>query len=412
MKRLFSSNLWIAFVILAIFISGQLLGAFAIKHYFIESKFEELQPSLSLVGEEVVKGEKISRTDDFLIKAYDVYGKEIDVYKDGSVPPAAEDEQVNDKLISHLPKVISGKTETEIREVPGFSSQAIIIGQPLAEGGEVTGGIYLLKEARAYQAALNGFYLVFFVTLAVGTIIILAFLWTFIRQKNELEQMRKDYVANISHELKTPLASIKALTETLADHVVTDPQKVDQYYSIILRESARLEKLIADLLELSRLQHKRAAFTKSVVDANEVLQEATEPFEILADDMELRFRITEEAKNLPAVYSNKDRIVQVLMILLDNAFKFTPPHGQVTIDAKTTGRKAEIIVSDNGPGISKEILPQVFGRFNKEDLSHTSVGSGLGLAIAQEIMEQLGEKIKVDSKLGSGTTFTITLKRA
>lgn len=412
MKRLLSSNLWIAFVILAIFISGQLLGALAIKHYFIESKFEELQPSLSLVGKEVVEGEKISRTDDFLIKAYDIYGREIDVYKDERVPPVAEDEQVNEKLVSHLPKVISGKTEAEIREVPGFSSQAIIIGQPLTEGGKVTGGIYLLKEARAYQAALNGFYLVFFVTLAVGTIIILVFLWTFIRQKNELEQMRKDYVANISHELKTPLASIKALTETLSDHVVTDPQKVDQYYSIILRESARLEKLIADLLELSRLQHKKTAFTKSVVDANEVLEEVAEPFAILADDMELRFRITEEAKNLPAVYSNKDRIVQVLTILLDNAFKFTPAHGQVTIDAKTIGRKAEITVADNGPGISKEILPQIFGRFNKEDLSHTSVGSGLGLAIAHEIMEQLGEKTKVDSKPGSGTTFTITLKKA
>ncbi|RNF41205.1 sensor histidine kinase [Planococcus salinus] len=412
MKRLFSSKLWIAFVILAIFISGQLLGAFAIKHYFIESKIEELQPSLSLIGEEVADGEKISRTNDFLIKAYDVHGQEIDVYSDDLARSSSDDAKVNEKLTSHLPKIISGKTDAEIREVPGYSSQAIIIGQPLIQDNKVTGGIYLLKEARAYQAALNGFYLVFFVTLAVGTLIILVFLWTFIKEKNQLEQMRKDYVANISHELKSPLASIKALTETLSDHVVTDPQKIDQYYSIILRESARLEKLIADLLELSRLQHKKTAFTKTKVDTNEVIKEVTEPFAILADEMDLQFHITDQAKNLPATYSNKDRIIQVLTILLDNAFKFTPVQGNVTIDAKVTGRKAGIIVSDDGPGISKEILPKIFGRFNKEDLSHTSVGSGLGLSIAFEIMEQLGENISVESQTDSGTTFTITLKRA
>ena len=224
--------------------------------------------------------------------------------------------------------------------------------------------------------------------------------------------MRKDYVANISHELKTPLASIKALTETLSDHVVTDPEKIDQYYGIILRESARLEKLISDLLELSRLQHKKIAFSKSVVDTKRVIEQVSEPFVILADEMDLQFEITEQAKNLPATYSNQDRITQVLTILLDNAFKFTPVQGSIIIDAKTTDKKAEITVTDNGPGISKEVLPHIFGRFNKEDLSHTSAGSGLGLSIASEIMDQLGEKIRVDSHDDSGTTFTITLKRA
>lgn len=411
MKRLFSSKLWIAFVILAIFISGQLLGAFAIKHYFTLSKIEELQPPLSLIGEAVADGEKVKRTDDYLVKAYDVHGKEIAVYQDKPISADSADEKVDKKLTSYLPKVISGNTIVEFKEVPGYSAQAIMIGQPLVQDNQVTGGIYILKEARAYQAALNGFYLVFFVTLAIGTIIILVFLALFIKEKNQLEQMRKDYIANISHELKTPLSSIKALTETLSDHVVTDPEKIDQYYGIILRESARLEKLISDLLELSRLQHKKTAFEKTALDTKEVIEQVAEPFSILANDMDLQFHVTERAKNLPETYSNKDRIVQVLTILLDNAFKFTPVHGQVTLDAKTTGRKAEIMVSDNGSGISKEILPHIFGRFNKEDLSHTSAGSGLGLSIALEIMEQLGEKINVESQADRGTTFTITLKR-
>lgn len=412
MKRLFSSKLWIAFVIFTIFVSGQLLGAFAIKHYFIESKIEELQPSLSLIGEEVADGGEISRTDDYFIKAYDVQGNGIDVYNNEADGQSSDDAKVDKALLSYLPKITSGNMAVEIKEIPGYSERAILIGQPLVQENKVTGAIYLMKEARAYQAALNGFYLVFFVTLAIGTVIILVFLALFIKEKNQLEQMRKDYVANISHELKTPLASIKALTETLSDHVVTDQEKIDQYYGIILRESARLEKLISDLLELSRLQHKKVAFSKTVVDTKEIIEQVSEPFAILADEMGLKFMITERAKNLPETYSNQDRIIQVLTILLDNAFKFTPVQGNVTIDAKTTDRKAEIMVSDNGHGISKEILPHIFGRFNKEDLSHTSAGSGLGLSIASEIMEQLGEKIRVESQADSGTTFTITLKKA
>lgn len=412
MKRLFTSKLWIAFVILIIFISGQLLGAFSIKHYFLESKIEELEPSLSLISDELADGGKISRTDDFYVKAYDVQGRKIDVYTDTAETTTFDDAKLDKVLLSQLPKIISGNMAAEIKEVPGYSGRAILIGQPLVKENQVTGAVYLMKEARAYQAALNGFYFVFFVTLAIGTLIILIFLALFIREKNQLEQMRKDYVANISHELKTPLASIKALTETLSDHVVTDPEKIDQYYGIILRESARLEKLISDLLELSRLQHKKIAFSKSVVDTKRVIEQVSEPFVILADEMDLQFEITEQAKNLPATYSNQDRITQVLTILLDNAFKFTPVQGSIIIDAKTTDKKAEITVTDNGPGISKEVLPHIFGRFNKEDLSHTSAGSGLGLSIASEIMDQLGEKIRVDSHDDSGTTFTITLKRA
>lgn len=412
MKRFFSSKLWIAGVILTIFIAGQLLGAFSIKHYFTQSKIEELQPTLSQVGEEIANGKKIRQTDGYFIKAYDTRGKEIPVYQNEPLQESTDNTKVNEQLTSYLPKILNGNTEVEIKEVSGYSEQAIMIGQPLIRDNKITGGIYLMREARAYQAALNGFYLVFFVTLAIGTIIILVFLALFIREKNHLEQLRKDYVANISHELKTPLASIRALTETLSDHIVTDPQKIDQYYSIILRESARLEKLISDLLELSRLQHKKTTFPKSQVNTKEIIARVAEPFAILASDMDLKFYITERAKSLPMTYSNEDRITQVLTILLDNAFKFTPEQGKVTIDGKTTARKAEIMVIDNGPGISKEVLPHIFDRFNKEDLSHASPGSGLGLSIALEIMEQLGEKINVESHNDSGTIFTITLKRA
>ena len=162
MKRLFTSKLWIAFVILIIFISGQLLGAFSIKHYFLESKIEELQPSLSLISDELADGGKISRTDDFYVKAYDVQGRKIDVYTDTAETTTFDDAKLDKVLLSQLPKIISGNMAAEIKEVPGYSGRAILIGQPLVKENQVTGAVYLMKEARAYQAALNGFYFVFF----------------------------------------------------------------------------------------------------------------------------------------------------------------------------------------------------------------------------------------------------------
>ncbi|MFC7687050.1 sensor histidine kinase [Ureibacillus sp. GCM10028918] len=414
MRKFLSSKLSIALIILAIFILGQLLGAVAIKHYFIKSKIDEFQPQLTSIAKDVSEGNTIINDEAFYIMAFDVHGKKINILNKNHIQENTVDEtKINKILINYLPRVIRNKTTVaEIKEIHGFSSKALVIGQPIVKNKKITGGLFLLKPARSYVAALDGFYLVFFTTLAIGTIIILVFLSLFIKERNQLEQMRKDYIANISHELKSPLASIKALTETLADHVVTEQSRINHYYSIILRESAHLEKLIYDLLELSRLQSEVVAFKKKIVNTNQLIEQVSEPFSILAEDMDLQFEITDQAKNLPLTYTNEDRIVQVLTILLDNAFKFTPENGQIEIDAECTNKKVKILVSDNGPGISKEFLPYIFERFKQADSSHNTVGSGLGLSIAHEIMERLGEEIHIrKSRFNSGTTFTISIKR-
>lgn len=412
MRKILSNKLTISIVILAIFILGQILGAAAIKHYFIQSKIEELQPFLSETQEEVSAGAKITKYNDYIIKGYDVYGKEMDIFKEEDVPAISyPDEEMNKVLKSYLSRLISGGSNiAELRAIPNLPSKSIIIGQPIVKDNKVTGGIFLLKPASDYSAALNGFYLVFFITLTIGTVIILIFLKMFIKERNSLEQMRKDYIANISHELKSPIASIKALTETLSDHMIHDQSRIDHYYGIILRESIRLEKLIADLLELSRLQSGKMALKKAVIDPTQLLKKAIEPFSIVAEDMDIRLHVEESIKDIPDVYSNEERLIQVLTILLDNALKFS--NGEITVDAVSSSNRIRIMVSDNGPGISKEILPHIFDRFYKEDISHKSVGSGLGLSIAHEIMDLLGEKISVESRVNQGTTFTFTIKRA
>lgn len=134
-------------------------------------------------------------------------------------------------------------------------------------------------------------------------------------------------------------------------------------------------------------------------------------YSFLSDEMGIVFEITENARNLPAVLSNKDKVLQLVNILMDNAMKYVGEDGRITFDAEVHSRVVTVLISDNGPGIAKEHLPYIFERFYKSEQSHNEKGSGLGLAIAEEIVNGLGEKISVTSKPGKGTIFQFTLKR-
>ncbi|TCI51476.1 hypothetical protein EVJ24_12865 [Exiguobacterium sp. SH1S21] len=411
MKKVYGRKLFIVLIILLIFIIGQLLGAMAIRYYFLQSKIEELQPHLLEIEEDVSNGDKLSKYNFYIVKAYDIYGEEIDSFNETvDTDFLFEDVRIDETLVSYIPSLINGNEIAELRDIPGLPSSSIVIGEPLVQNGNVTGVIFLLKPASDYKAALQGFYLVFFTTLTIGTLVIIIFLRLFIKERNQLDQMRKDYVANISHELKSPISSIKALTETLADGMVNSPEKTHHYYRIILRESARLEKLINDLLELSRLQSGTSVFDRTSVDTGQVVGNAAEPFLALAEDLDIQLQIADNIPTLPLVYTNEDRIIQVLTILLDNAIKFS--RGNIFIEAKYDSQRVTISIRDDGPGIPKDQLSLIFERFHKEDLSRDSRGSGLGLSIAYEIMRQLGEEITVESNIEAGSIFSITLKRS
>ncbi len=147
-----------------------------------------------------------------------------------------------------------------------------------------------------------------------------------------LEQTRRDYIANVSHELRTPISSIRAISETLCDDLELDEDKKKRYYLIVLRESKRLQKLINDMLELSRLQSGEMAILKEVVSGKKIMTEIEEYFEVFAEDMEAEFILTEDALNIPDFYSNESRIMQVMFILIDNGFKFTKKDGYVKVN--------------------------------------------------------------------------------
>jgi signal transduction histidine kinase len=229
-----------------------------------------------------------------------------------------------------------------------------------------------------------------------------------------LEQTRKDYVANISHELRTPLTAMRGLIEPLADGLVHTEEERNRYYGIILRETMRLSRLIEDMMELSRLQSGKITIDTKIFSLNDVINDLRYKYVQVASDKSIILEFSDTFNKIPQVIGNPDRIEQVLIILIDNALKFTPAGGKILIDAKPNKKskpdKIIISVRDTGVGIDPENINNVFDRFFKADKArYGTVGTGLGLSIAREILTAMGETITVSSTLGKGSVFTFTL---
>ena len=235
-----------------------------------------------------------------------------------------------------------------------------------------------------------------------------------ITEEHKLDMTRRDYVANISHELRTPLQTLRGLIEPLADGMVKKDEDRMRYYDIILNETLRLSRLIDDMLELSKLQSGTIAFQMYPFDLNELLNSILARFTPVMKDAGIFFSVHSTTDKLPTVIGNPDRVNQILVILLDNAKKYTPEGGSITItsDYNEEIGKVYISVSDTGQGIHEYDINHIFERFFKADRARGKKGTGLGLSIAKELLTYMGEDITVESEYGHGTKFTFTLKKA
>ena len=231
-------------------------------------------------------------------------------------------------------------------------------------------------------------------------------------QRNE--QFRRDYVANISHELRTPLQTLRGLIEPLADGMVKSEEDRKRYYNIILDETMRLSRLITDMLELSKLQSGTMALKTFPFDLNNLISDLEIKMRPIIEDSGLTFNVIFNSGRLPTVMGNPDRVEQILIILLDNAKKYTPPGKSITImtDYIEAEKKVYVSVADTGQGIHEYDINNIFDRFFKADRARGKKGTGLGLSIAKELLTYMGETIKVNSKYGEGSTFTFTLSKA
>ncbi len=227
-------------------------------------------------------------------------------------------------------------------------------------------------------------------------------------EMERLERTRREYVANVSHEMRTPLTAVRGLLEPLVDGMVKTEEDRERYYKIMLREVLRLSRLITDMLELSRLLSGTGYMEMTEVDVNGLLSDIVQSYGKQASEHGVELRL--DAPPLPSVLTDPDRVEQVLVILLDNAMRYTPEGGTITIRAQN-GPRVNIAVEDTGYGIPPEDIPHLFERFYKVDKSRKEGGTGLGLSIAQFVIEKLGEKIMVESEIGKGTSFRFTLKK-
>ena len=226
-----------------------------------------------------------------------------------------------------------------------------------------------------------------------------------------LETVRRDFVANISHELRTPLASLKLLAETLKGGAIEDNAVAADFLDRIEIETDKLTQMVRELGELSRIESGEAPLSKKPVDLALFINKVAERMKPQSDRGELALSV-EIAPGLRPVSADADRLEQVLVNLLHNAVKFTPPGGRITVAAAPKGGNAvEISVKDTGIGISPDDLPRVFERFYKADKSRGGGGTGLGLAIAKHIVKAHGGEIRAESAPGQGSTFYITLPR-
>lgn len=232
-----------------------------------------------------------------------------------------------------------------------------------------------------------------------------------ITERQKLENMQMDFVANVSHELKTPLTTIKSYTETLLCGQVDDQETTMQFLDIIDTEADRMNRLVKDLLQLSRLDYQQEKWYKKESNLISLLKAVVTKVELTAKNknQHLNYIFDENQRILTVI--DKDGIEQVLLNVLSNAIKYTQEGGRIDIDALQSGKDAQLIIADNGIGIPEKELSRVFERFFRVDKARSRGmgGTGLGLAISKQIIEEHHGSIEIESKEGKGTKVIITL---
>jgi two-component system phosphate regulon sensor histidine kinase PhoR len=223
-----------------------------------------------------------------------------------------------------------------------------------------------------------------------------------------LETVRSDFIANVSHELRTPLASLQALSETLQEGALEDPANGRRFLGLMQTEIDTIDQIIRELLELSMIESGKVPLAVQPVQPASLWSRVVTRMQLQAERNGLRLE-NKCPEDLRAVTADPVRIEQVMINLLHNAIKFTPPGGLITVSAKAQGSEVLFSVRDTGVGISSEDLSRIFERFYKADRSRSGGGTGLGLAIARHIMESHGGRIWAESAEGKGSTFFFTL---
>jgi len=298
-----------------------------------------------------------------------------------------------------LSSEVVGKTALEaIRnaELQGILDAAVTSGRPASGEVETTG----LRPGRfmVHAAPLSGE--------PRGQVAV----FVDVTEIRRLETMRKDFVANVSHELRTPITAVRSAAETVRSTVGKDPEAAMRFLEMIDRNAVRLQELVEDLLDLSRIESKEWRPEVEPVDFAPVAQQVVSGFRQGADDKRIKLT-TEIPVTVRPVRADRRALEQILTNLVGNAVKYCPDGSRVAVRATQHDQVLRVSVEDNGLGIEAQHLPRVFERFYRADKgrSRDMGGTGLGLSIVKHLVEAMNGEVSVDSLIGKGTTFSFTL---
>ncbi|MBI3311957.1 MAG: PAS-domain containing protein [Candidatus Omnitrophica bacterium] len=230
-----------------------------------------------------------------------------------------------------------------------------------------------------------------------------------ITELKRLERVRQEFVANVSHELKTPLTTIRAATETLLDGAAADPKAGPSFLSAIQEETARLQRLVDDLLSLAEVESQRATPEKEAISLRSFLEERIERHRSAAEARKVSLHLECGPLDRP-LRASRRQLAQVVDNLLDNAIKYNRSDGTVFLKAAESENCLTLEVEDTGIGIPPKDLPRIFGRFYRVDKarSRETGGTGLGLAIVKHVAEAHGGSVRAESEFGRGSRFILT----
>lgn len=234
-----------------------------------------------------------------------------------------------------------------------------------------------------------------------------------VTEHQKLESMRKEFVANVSHELKTPLTTIKSYTETLLDGVIDDRDLSVNFLQVVDSETERMARLVRDLLQLSGLDFQQSKWNKKAVDLKKIIEEIILKLDVSVKNkkQQIHLNLNDLKGNDTIIYADKDRMGQAILNLLGNSIKYTPEGGHIKIDICIQEDKLILEIEDNGIGIPEKDLARIFERFYRVDKARARElgGTGLGLSIAKEIIEAHEGTIEIFSQEGKGTKTVIRL---
>jgi signal transduction histidine kinase len=250
--------------------------------------------------------------------------------------------------------------------------------------------------------------LIGFIDIMLGAGLLLVY--SNVRRELHLSRLKSDFVANVSHELKTPLALIRLFAETLELGRVPSDEKAYQYYRVINKESQRLTQLINNILDFSRIEAGRKEYRFAPTDVGRIVREVIEAYRFQIEQQGFALEVS-IADDLPEVSADKEALAQALLNLVNNAIKYSRDEKYLRLDVRRDGERVLISVTDRGIGVAKGEQKKIFEKFYRAEnsLVHDTKGSGLGLALVQHIMQAHGGTAEVDSAPGKGSTFTLVL---